>query len=198
MTLETLSPLLLFAFVSTITPGAATTLATASGAHFGFFRSMPMMAGCALGLGSIACAAAVGLGALLAALPALQISMKVCGSVYLAWLAFRISRSGPPHLDRNLARPTGFVAGVWLLWHNPKGWAMTTSAAASFAVLANGPLPFAALLGATFGLVAVFSLAVWCIAGQLLSRRLKTDRQWRTLNFMLAGLLVLSLIPMWF
>jgi threonine/homoserine/homoserine lactone efflux protein len=197
MQIDTLLPLVLFALVSTITPGAATTLATASGAHFGFRRSAPMMAGCALGLGSIACAAAAGLGSLLAAMPALQIAMKACGTLYLLWLSLRIGRSGPPHLDRELARPTGFAAGVWLLWHNPKGWAMTTSAAASFAALASGPLALAALLGATFGLVAAFSLAVWCMTGQVLSRLLKTERQWRILNFLLACLLVLSLIPMW-
>ena len=56
--MATYLPLILFAVVSTFTPGAATTLATASGAHFGFRRSVPLMAGAALGLASMAATAA--------------------------------------------------------------------------------------------------------------------------------------------
>ena len=98
----------------TIMPGGATTLATASGAHFGFRRSIPVMAGCAIGLGSVACAAAAGLGGLLMALPALQIVMKALGSLYLIWLAVRIGRSGPPHLSGDMAKPTNL--GAFAVW----------------------------------------------------------------------------------
>jgi len=197
MSIESLLPLILFALVSTITPGGATTLATASGAHFGFRRSIPVMAGFALGLGSMAGAAAAGLGGILLAFPALQIAMKTLGSLYLIWLAIRIGRSGQPHNGGQMARPTGFVAGVWMLWHNPKGWAMTMGAAASFAMLASGPLTLAVLLGFTFGIMAAFSLAIWCAIGQVLSRLLSAPWQWRALNLLLACLLVLSIIPMW-
>lgn len=197
MTVDALLPLILFVLISTITPGGATTLATASGAHFGFRRSIPVMAGCAVGLGSIACAAAAGLGSLLLALPALQVAMKALGSLYLIWLAVRIGRSGPPHLSGDMVKPTGFAAGVWMLWYNPKGWAMTVGAAASFPALASSPATLAILLGLTFCLVAAFSLAVWCALGQLLGRLLKTAWQWRVLNVSLACLLVISIIPMW-
>lgn len=197
MTIEPLLPLILFALVSTITPGGATTLATASGAHFGFRRSIPVMAGFAFGLGSMASVAAAGLGSVLMALPILQITMKTLGSLYLMSLAARIGRSGQPHGIGQVAKPTSFVAGVWMLWHNPKGWAMTVGAAASFAALASSPLTLAILLGLTFCLVAAFSLAVWCLLGQMLGRLLKTAWQWRVLNISLACLLVISIIPMW-
>lgn len=197
MTIEPLLPLILFALVSTITPGGATTLATASGAHFGFRRSIPVMAGFAFGLGSMASVAAAGLGSVLMALPILQITMKTLGSLYLMSLAARIGRSGQPHGVGQVAKPTSFVAGVWMLWHNPKGWAMTVGAAASFAALASSPLTLAILLGLTFCLVAAFSLAVWCLLGQMLGRLLKTAWQWRVLNISLACLLVISIIPMW-
>jgi threonine/homoserine/homoserine lactone efflux protein len=197
MTIESLLPLVLFAVVSTITPGGATTLATASGAHFGFRRSIPVMAGFALGLGSMAAAAAGGLGGVLMALPMLQIAMKTLGSLYLIWLGIRIGSSGRPHEARRMVKPTSFVAGIWMLWHNPKGWTMTMGAAASFAALADSPASLAVLLGATFCLVAALSLAVWCILGQVLGRLLKTAWQWRAVNVCLACLLVISIAPMW-
>jgi threonine/homoserine/homoserine lactone efflux protein len=191
-------PLFLFVTVSTITPGGATTLAAASGAHFGYRRSLPYMAGIAVALASMAASAAVGLGGILRALPTLQVGMKALGSLYLAWLALRIGRSGPPHLDAQLRKPTGFASGVWTLWHNPKGWAMTLGASASFAALAPDPFRLSALLGVSFGIAAVVSLSIWCLAGLLLARLLRTDLQWRLLNGTLALLLVMSIIPMWF
>lgn len=190
-------PLVLFATVSTITPGGATTLATASGANFGFRRSMPLMAGISLGLGSMAAAAAAGLGGLLLAAPALQTAMRAAGSVYLLWLAARIGRSGPPERAAGAAGPAGFTGGAWMLWHNPKAWAMTLGAAASFASLASRPSDLAFMLGLTFASAAAVSLSLWCAAGLLLARLLRTDRQWRALNIVLAVLLAVSIVPMW-
>jgi threonine/homoserine/homoserine lactone efflux protein len=190
-------PLLVFVFVSTVTPGGATTLATASGAHFGYRRSLPYMTGIAAGLASMAAAAAAGLSGILLTLPALQTGMKAVGSVYLLWLASRIARSGPPRLSTQLRRPTGFASGVWMLWHNPKGWAMTLGAAASFAALAHGPMQLGALLGLSFGVAAMVSLSLWCCAGVAFARLLHTDAQWHGLNGALALLLVISIAAMW-
>lgn len=191
-------PLALFATVSTITPGGATTLATASGAHFGYRRSLPFMSGIALGLASMAASAAAGLGGIILALPSLQLAMKFVGTLYLLWLAWKIARSDPPHLRSNIARPTRFLAAVWLVWHNPKGWAMALGAAASFATLTAEPLRLGTILGISFGLAAMTSLSVWCVAGLLLARLLRTDRQWRLLNALLGLLLAASIVPMWF
>jgi threonine/homoserine/homoserine lactone efflux protein len=195
--LEGLLPLGIFAVVSTVTPGGATTLATASGANFGFRRSVPLMAGIAVGLASMAAAASAGLAALLVTQPSLRLAMKTIGSAYLIWLACKIARSGSPRLRAELAGPTGFAGGAWMLWHNPKGWAMTLGAAASFAALAHGPLQLALLLGGTFGAAAAASLSLWCLAGSLLARLLRTERQWQVLNTMLGVVLAASILPMW-
>lgn len=67
--LQPILPLILFAFVATATPGIATTLSTASGAQFGFRRSLPLMIGSAAGLATVTAAAAAGLAGLLLAVP---------------------------------------------------------------------------------------------------------------------------------
>jgi threonine/homoserine/homoserine lactone efflux protein len=190
-------PLALFVIVSTITPGGATTLATASGAHFGYRRSLPFMCGTAVGLASMAAGAAAGLGGVILAFPSLQLAMKLIGTLYLSWLAWKMARSGPAHLHSNIAKPTRFFGAVWLVWHNPKGWAMTLGAAASFASLAAEPLHLALTLGCSFGLAAILSLSLWCVAGLLLARLLRTDAQWHALNALLGTLLAISIIPMW-
>lgn len=194
---DALLPLLLFVLVATISPGGATTLATASGANFGWWRSVPLLSGISFGLATMAAAAAAGLGGLILAAPSLQLAMKVFGSVYLLWLAVQIARRGAPGTATAAKQPSRFFTGVALLWQNPKAWAMTLSAAASFASLAHSPVALAALLGLVFAAFSMTSLAIWCVAGLVLARALKTDLQWRILNRSLAALLVASIVPIW-
>ncbi len=193
MGVESLPALALFVIVATITPGGATTMVAASGAHFGLRRSAPLVAGIACGLASMAAAAAGGLAAALLAVPSLQWLMKLGGTAYLLWLAWQIGRSGAPRGTASTARPATFIGGVWMLWHNPKGWAMTMGAAASFGAHEAG----AAVLAAAFGVAATLSLVLWCVAGEVLARRLRSARQWRVLNGALAVLLAASIVPMW-
>jgi len=193
---QTILPFILFALVSTLTPGGATTLATASGAQFGFRRSVPLLAGIAAGLATLAAAAALGLAGLLLAAPALELAMKLAGSAYLLWLAWKIARSGPPR-QAELARPTSFAGGAGLLLLNPKGWAMTLGAAASFAMLASGPVQLALLMGLVFGLASAGSLTLWCLAGYLFARLLRQPWQWHVLNGVLGLLLAASILPIW-
>ncbi|WP_028202467.1 LysE family translocator [Paraburkholderia nodosa] len=190
-------PLLLFVVIATVTPGGATTLATASGARFGFARSIPLMLGIAIGLAVLAAVAGFGLGGLLLALPSLQTAVKAVGSAYLLWLAWRIARSGPPNAGNGPAHPITLVNGFLLLWLNPKSWAMTVGAAASFALLASSPNRLALLLGAVFGVAACVSLALWCALGVLLARLFRTPRHWRILNLAMGVLLAASVIPAW-
>lgn len=206
MPVAELLPLIVFVGVSTLTPGGATTLATASGSHFGYRRSLPLISGIALGLSTMAASAAAGLGGIILALPSLQWGMKLLGTLYLLWLAWRIARSGPPRLSNTSqskaaqpqeAQPTVFWAALGLIWANPKAWAMTLGAAASFATLAANPMHLGLLIGTAFGLVAMMSLSLWCVAGQLLARVLRTPLQWHAANGLLALALASSIVPMW-
>ena len=196
--LEAVLSLALFALVATVTPGGATTLATASGVRFGFRRSVPLLVGIAAGLAALVGAAAVGLAALLQAAPVLQSIMKVIGTAYLLWLAWKIASSGPPSVgSQDDAAPASFWGGLLLLWLNPKAWAMALAAVTSFAAVASDPLHRAIVLALTFGLAASLSLTAWCLGGSLLARVLRSAGQWRAVNVTLGMLLVVSIVPMW-
>lgn len=194
---EAFLSLCLFVLIATMSPGGATTLATASGATFGWRRSLPLLSGISFGLASMAVAAALGLGGLILAVPALQLAMKLLGSLYLLWLAVQIARRGQPGTAAVTHIPTRFIGGAALLWQNPKAWAMTLSAAASFASLTHSAETLALVLGLVFAVFSMTSLALWCVAGMVLAHVLETERQWRVLNAFLGGLLVVSIIPLW-
>jgi threonine/homoserine/homoserine lactone efflux protein len=190
-------PLILFAVAATISPGGATTLATASGARFGFTRSLPLMLGAACALAVLAAVSAAGLSGVLMASPSLQTAVKIAGTVYLLVLAWRIARSGAPNKSGGPDRPFSFFGGAMLLLLNPKAWAMTLGAAASFASSDGGLARLALAFGASFGLGASASLVLWCAVGIVIAKVLRTPAHWRVVNVTLSALLAASIIPTW-
>ncbi|RMI20220.1 LysE family translocator [Pseudoroseomonas wenyumeiae] len=194
--MDSIWPLLLFAAISTATPGSATVMAVASGARFGFVPSLPLVAGLALGIGVMAAAAAGGLGAVLLLLPSAQVALRLAGTAYLLWLAWRIARSGAPR-HGGAAAPGGLLLGLLFTCQNPKAWAVTLGAAASFSGLAGSPAGLALLLGCTFAGFALLALSAWCAAGGVMGRRLRTERHWAVANGLLGALLAASVVPIW-
>jgi threonine/homoserine/homoserine lactone efflux protein len=84
---ELLGPLVLFAAAVTLTPGPNVILVTASGANFGFRRTIPQMLGITLGFGLMAMAAGAGLAGVVHAEPRLHAGLKYAGAAYLVHLA---------------------------------------------------------------------------------------------------------------
>ncbi len=191
-----LLPVLLFVLVATVSPGGATTLATASGAQFGVRRSLPLLLGIAAGLTTLAVAASLGLAGVLFEVPHAELAVRVLGSLYLLWLAWAVARSGAPGRTA-LAEPRRFAAGVLLLWLNPKAWAVTLSAAGTFAAQVDGPVRLAVLLGGAFLVGATLSQLLWAGLGGAVGRLLTQPWQWRALNVTLAVLVVASVVPIW-
>lgn len=196
--METLSALILFAVVTTITPGGATTLSTASGMNFGVRRSLPLIGGMVSGLATLVFCAGFGLASLMSAFPVLELGLRVAGSAYLLWLAWRTARNGPPGSAGDVeARPWSWLAGLALVSVNPKAWAMAFGASAAFAGSMDDPVAAALVMALVFLVCGSAALTLWCGAGTLMARLLRTERQWHLLNGVLGLLLLASIIPMW-
>lgn len=188
---------MVFVAVATASPGGATALATTSGMHFGVRGSVPYIAGIAVGLGSMAVASALGLAALLMAMPALELSVRAAGTAYLLYLAWRVATSGAPSHGAGATRPISFLGAAGLAWYNPKAWAVTIGASSSYGYLTTEVAGQAAVMGTVFLGFAAFSMTIWCALGHALGRQLKTERQWHVVNATMGSLLAASIVPMW-
>ncbi|MEO0994285.1 MAG: LysE family transporter, partial [Pseudomonadota bacterium] len=88
MLTETLAALAAFAFVTSITPGPNNLMLMASGANYGFRRTVPHMLGIGVGFVVMVIAVGVGLAAVFEAIPAvLTVLQALCVAflLYLAW-----------------------------------------------------------------------------------------------------------------
>jgi len=192
--------LAVLAVATTVTPGPSTLLAAASGVRYGLIGSLPLAAGVAVGLALLTAAGAFGLSALLQTAPSLQLAIKVLGSVYLVWLAWRIFRSGAPKMseDTDGGRAMGFATGMTVLLLAPKAWMMGLAAAGAYAEFTSSSLELALLLAATFGCAGLGAMVLWCLGGTVLGRMLKTDAQWFVVHLVLAIVTVVSVATVWF
>jgi threonine/homoserine/homoserine lactone efflux protein len=165
-------PFAAYSFVMSITPGPNNVMLTASGATFGFRRTIPHMLGISFGCAIQLLAVCGGLGAVFARWPDLQAALRWIGAAYLLYLGMQMLRSGPAGA-RESARPLTFQEGAIFQFLNPKAWVMTITAATLFlphelSVLAAG--------GYMLGIMVVMNLpciAVWALFGSSLRRFLE-------------------------
>jgi threonine/homoserine/homoserine lactone efflux protein len=193
---EQLIALVGFAFVSSVTPGPNNILLWASGASFGVRRTLPHVAGTALGIGVMALAVAAASGAVLAAVPALATLMKLGGSVYLLYLAYQITRTGAVQ-RADTARPLGLVAGAGFQVLNPKAWIFALGAVTTFR---SPELPVAfgsAVVAFTMMLVIVPTALLWAAAGGTIERSITSPRSRRAVGLILAGLVIATIALVW-
>ncbi len=197
---EFLISLAVLAVATTITPGPSTLLAAASGVRYGLIGSLPLAAGAAVGLALLTAAGAFGLSALMQTAPSLQLAIKVLGSAYLVWLAWRIFRSGAPRGSEEAdgKRAMGFVTGLAVLFLAPKAWMMGLAAAGAYTEFTSSSLELALLLAVTFGCAAMGAMVLWCLGGAMLGRMLRTDAQWLAINLVLAIVTIVSVATVWF
>lgn len=193
MTYELLTALAAFAFVTSITPGPNNLMLMASGANYGFRRTIPHMLG--VGLGFVLMVALVGLGlmGLFDAFPITHTVLKHAGIAYLLWLAWKIANAGMPQTDGSTGRPMTFLQAAAFQWVNPKAWQMALTAITLYAPERTAWSIL--MVAAVFGAVNLPSVSSWTVLGQQMTRVLTSPLRLRVFNGIMALLLVASLWP---
>lgn len=187
----TMDPLYGFVFLGLFSPGPNVILLTASGARFGFRRTVPHILGVALGVGVTAGLTGLGLTALLFSVPALAMVLRVIAFGWILWMAWQLAHRAPPGTPETDDRPFTFFEAVLFQWVNVKVWIVALTAAAGYPSGA-GPLAEAFRLGTAFSGLNFFVCIFWTAAGGLLAMLLTTPLAWRMLNRGMAVLLAVA------
>lgn len=197
MTYEILIALIGFAFVSSITPGPNNLMLMASGANFGFRRSLPHMLGISIGHSFQVTMVGLGLGQLFETYPLAQTVLRVLSTAYLLYLAWKIANAAPPVDGEKKGKPLTFLQAAAFQWVNPKAWYMAIFAITNYAQ-GEGILIPALTVALVFACTNFPSIMVWTTIGTQVKRLLTKPALLRTFNWTMAALLVLTLIPVWF
>ena len=196
MTYDLLAALALFAFVSSITPGPNNLMLMASGANFGFRRSIPHMLGIGVGFVVMVILVGAGLARVLDAWPHSHTVLRAVSIVYLVWLAWKIATAAPIRDQAAGGTPMTFLQAAAFQWVNPKAWAMALTAIGVYAPDRTVWTVF--VVAAVFGAINLPSVSTWTVLGQQMARILSSPRRLTVFNRTMAVLLVASLYPVLF
>ena len=176
------------------TPGPNNAMTLVSGVRVGVWRTTPLVFGIAVGVGAQLAVMGFGLGAAFDTIPGFRLTLRIVGTAYILWLALNIATSGPLETDSNGRAPMGFLGGAAFQWINPKAWAVSLSAAASYIPAQNHTVNvmIAAVL---LVLVTIPCVGIWAIGGVALRRILVRPRHALAFNIVMAVILVLTTMP---
>jgi threonine/homoserine/homoserine lactone efflux protein len=195
---ETLIPYALYCLSMSGTPGPNNIMVMASGVNYGYRRTLPHILGINIGFSVMLAIMALGFGSIFLAEPRLQIAMKYCGIAYMLWLAWKIATAKGISQSETSAQPFSFIQAAAFQWVNVKAWFMVLGAISVYAPSGYGPLEKALYLGGIMMIVGSPPTHAWTLFGVGIRRYLENPRALRLFNLTMAGLLVLSLIPMVF
>ncbi|WXL24078.1 LysE family translocator [Ectopseudomonas mendocina] len=195
MTTELLLAFVVFALVSSLTPGPNNMMLLASGVNFGIRRSIPHMLGISLGFMVLVAAVGLGLGQVFEQVPVLHTILRYAGAAYLLYLAWKIANTGTPDVEGSgAATPFSFMQAAAFQWVNPKAWIMAIGAITTYTPHENFTTNVL-MISVLFAVINLPSVGLWAAAGSLMRRWLSDARALRIFNTAMAILLVASLYP---
>lgn len=179
--------------MTVITPGPNNLMLMASGANFGFSRTVPHMLGITLGFPCMVLLVGLGVMQLFDLWRPSYLILKVLSVIYLLYLAWKIANAAPPKDAKTEGKPLTFVQSAAFQWVNPKAWSMALSAITLYAT--SRDFPAVLWVAGVYVAVSVISTISWTVLGQQVQRFLKDPGTLRKFNIFMAVLLVATLIP---
>ncbi|WP_371195727.1 LysE family translocator [Glaciecola sp. SC05] len=194
MNIDILFALVLFALASSLSPGPNNLMLMTSGVNFGFRLTLPHMFGVSMGFVFMTVLVGLGVMQLFDAYPITYNVLKVLSVLYMLYLAAKIAMSSN-EIEGKRARsmPMTFFQAVMFQWVNPKAWSMSLTAISVFAP--SKSFASVCLVALVFGLVNFPCIACWASLGTKIKRWLTKPSSLQVFNYCMAGLLVLSLYP---
>lgn len=193
--MELLLAVLFFAFSTTITPGPNNVMIMSSGVNYGVKASVPHWLGICLGFPFMVLLVGFGFGVVFDRYPHLHQLIKILGTLYLLWLAWRIASAEPKAIEQGKSKPFSFFQAVLFQWVNGKAWVMATGAIAAFTSVTGVYWQQVSIITLAFLLVAFPCVGVWLLFGASLRTILTKPLFQRIFNIAMAIILLLSVVP---
>ena len=192
-----LSALSIFYFTMFVTPGPNNAMLTASGMKFGFVRTLPHLIGIPLGHMVQIALTCLGLGSLFLKFPELQFYMKILCFLYLLYLGWKMIGSFSL-IKKDYGRPLKLYEASAFQLINPKAWSIAIAVASGFFPTEENIFVGIIFVTTTGALICFPSTCLWVIFGNSLRLFIKNIKTKKTIEYILAILLVLTAIVVLF
>ena len=184
--------LILFCLVTSCTPGPNNILASYSGFNFGVKKTLPLMAGVAFGYTFMLTIVNFGLIVIFQNYPIVQKIIKIVGSLFLIYLAYKISFSisNSNILQKN---PVKFFDTFLFQFINPKGVMAAITLVSKF-VIDEDYIKSSLIVIFVCSFTAFLSITTWTFVGKFLRKFATSDNFIKNFNYAMSALIITCII----
>ncbi len=187
-----LTPFLIYAFVTTFTPGPNNIMAMSNGLRFGYRRTLRFLLGIFTGFFVLMVLCGLLNLTLAELVPSLKKWLNILGALYMLYLAYHILRSKPVEEGVEEKSLNTFKAGFIMQFLNMKAILYGITIFSLFIIgTYQDPLSIG-LFSLLLAVGSFVSISCWALGGNLFRSFLK--KHYRIFNLVMAGLLMYSAV----
>ena len=186
----------LFWFVAAFTPGPNNVVASYSGFNFGITKTIPLILGVTLGFTSLIFFLTIGLINVFKIFPILQNILKYLGTLFLLYLAYKISFSKSSK-EEEKKNPVTFLDTYFFQFLNPKGVLFGIIIVSTYLELGENYLSYAIQIVLLAFIFSSTSITLWTFIGKFLRKFATNDKFINYFNYAMSLLLLLSIVTIY-
>ena len=186
----------LFGIVAAYTPGPNNFVAFYSGFNFGVKKTLPHIFGVTFGFPFLLLCMALGLINIFKLYPLIQEILKYLGTLFLLYLAYKISFSGSvseENKNKN-KNPVKFIETFIFQFLNPKGVIASVIVVSTYIDTGENFINYTTQIIILAFIVSVTSITLWTFMGKFLRKFATNQKFINYFNYVMSLLLLLSII----
>jgi len=188
-----LVPLIFFSVAAAFTPGPNNILGSYSGFNFGLQKSIPLIMGVTIGYPTLIALSASGLNIVFNSFPFLKTIIKILGSLFLIYLAYKISFQTQIK-EKKIKNPVKFYETFIFQFINPKGVLASITSISLFVELGENYLFHSMVVILVSFCAAITSITSWCLLGKFLRRFSENKKFIQMFNYAMSFSLIVCVI----
>ena len=188
-----LTALMILMFVAAFTPGPNNLLSSYSGFNFGIKKTLPLIYGVTFGFPLLIIIINSGLIIFFKKFPALQEIIKILGSVFILYFAYKVALN-KSNEEQKIKNPTKFFNMLFFQFINPKAVLFAIIVVSTFINMNENFIRDTIIVlsvAISFSFVSIFS---WCLLGKFLRKFAANEKFIRVFNYVMSFLLIVCVI----
>jgi threonine/homoserine/homoserine lactone efflux protein len=188
-----LVPLILFGIAAGFSPGPNNIVTSYSAFNFGFTKTIPTMLGVISGWTLLSILLVIGSGIIFKKFEEIQFIIKILGSMYLFFLAYKISFTKIKKKEKK-SKPITFLNIFFFQFINPKSIIAGLTAVSLFIDTQNNYLQDSIVFVIVMFFLAIGSQITWCLMGTYLRKFATSQKFMSIFNYFMSFLLIVCVI----
>ena len=179
----------LFMLGTSCSPGPNNIVASYSGFNFGIVKTFPHMLGVIFGFTTVVCLLNFGLINIFKLYPIIQELLKISGSIFLIYLAYKIAFSKNTK-EKKKENPVKFIETFFFQFLNPKGVIVAVIIVSTYVESGVNFISYSFWVILISFLCALISITFWTLIGKFFRRFATNEKFIKVFNYVMSSLLI--------